>query len=106
MAKNVQIGTLMVSEGQYGKQVSIGLGKKNKGEYSKYDLTVELIVKDATGKVVAKQTDGFINLIDPRTKPDSLLKAGAITEEQYAKQKAAADRIPDKIKYELQVKLG
>lgn len=41
----------------------------NKGKNEQYDLTVEITVKDATGKVVAQQTDGFLTLSDPRKSP-------------------------------------
>lgn len=105
MAKNVQIGSLLVTEDKNGNQrVSIGLGKKNKPEYSKYDVSVELVVKDGSGKVIARQKDGFINLIDPRTQPDELFKAGVISEETAEKMREQASRTPDKIKYQLQVK--
>jgi len=46
----------------------IKLGRQNKNN-PKYDLTVELVVKDANGTVVATQTDGFLNLSDPRKSP-------------------------------------
>jgi hypothetical protein len=105
MAKNVEIGSLIVSEDNNGnKRVSIGLGKKNRdAKYSKYDLSVEVVVRDHTGKVIAKQTDGFINLIDPRTRADDLLKAGIIDEDKAADMRMQATKIPDKIKYQLQV---
>ena len=35
----------------------------------KYDLTVEVTVKNAAGEVVAKTTDGFLTLSDPRKSP-------------------------------------
>ncbi len=44
---------------------------------SKVPLTVELVVKDATGKVVATVTNPNLNIQDPR-------KRAGITEEQLA----------------------
>src|SRR5689334_22759637 len=104
MSKTLEIGSLIVTDRKDGsKGVSLALGRKNKGEYSKYDLSVEVIVRDASGKVVSQQKDGFINLVDPRTRPDELLKAGVISEEVAEKMRGQASRTPDKIKYVMQV---
>ena len=101
MAKRVKIGKLLVTEGKYGKQVSIGLGKK--GKDPKYNLSVEVIVRDGAGKIVAQQTDGYINLVDPRTLPAELLKASKISPEMAAKMTENASKLSDKVKYELEI---
>jgi hypothetical protein len=105
MAKNVQIGSLIVTQDESGKQrVSIGLGKKSTNpKYSKYNVSVEVVVRDGSGKVIARQTDGFINLSDPRTKPDELLQAGIISEEKAVEMREAASKTPEKIRYHLEV---
>jgi hypothetical protein len=41
----------------------------NTGKNEQYNLTVELVVKNHQGEVVAKQTDGFLQLLDPRKAP-------------------------------------
>jgi len=102
MAKNVQIGSVMVSDDKNGnKRISIGLGRKNKPPYQNNDVTVEVLVKDSTGKVLARQTDGFLNLVDPRTQPDELLKLGLVSEETAGKMRASAAKLPEKIKYQV-----
>lgn len=45
--------------------VSIALGQ-SKNKDPKYNTTVEIIVRDSEGKVIHQQTDGFLNLLDPR----------------------------------------
>jgi len=45
----------------------VKLGQK--GKNADYDLTVEITVKNAAGEIVAQQTDGFLNLSDPRKSP-------------------------------------
>jgi hypothetical protein len=42
----------------------IRLGEKGRNE--KYNTTVELVIKDASGNVIGTQTDGFLTLSDPR----------------------------------------
>lgn len=101
-SKYVKLGSLIVSKRQDGSDnISIGLGQK--GKNAQYNLTVELVVKDATGKVVARQTDGFINLTDPRTEADDLLKIGLIDEEKAAVMRENAKKLSDKVKYILKV---
>lgn len=97
--KSVQIGSVIVSERNGQKQISIGLGRK--GKKSQYDVTIELVAKDFTGKIIATQTDGFLNLVDPRTRPDELLQLGLISEEKYSEMKASLQNIPEKIKYQV-----
>lgn len=104
MAKKLTIGTVLVTDLKNPKRASIALGRKNtNAAYAKYDVTVELVVKDNTGKVVATQTDGWLNLVDPRTLPDELLKAGKIDEAMATKMRANAAKLSDKIKYQLEL---
>lgn len=109
MAKKITIGNLLLNEIDGRKMVSIGLGQKNK-KNPKYDLTVEITVKDATGKVVASQKDGWINLVNPRTQPDELLAAGIIKEdaaikmkEDWKKLETANPAFAKKLQYKLTV---
>jgi hypothetical protein len=100
MAKYIDIGTLQVKNGTF-----LALGRKNKPGYEKYDLSVEIIVKDNTGKVVAHQKDGFINLVDPRKQADELLAKNIITEDAAAQMKVRAEKLPSSVKYNLQIKV-
>ncbi len=110
----VRIGNLIVTnkvdragnpvydaEGKQVKKVAVGLG--NKGKNPDYDVTVEILVKDHTGKVIAKQVDGFINLVDPRTQPDELYSAGIISEEKLHQMQNQLKTLPEKIKFQLLV---
>lgn len=101
--KKVQLGNLVVNERNGKPSVSIALGKKaKKPEHAKYDFSVELIVRDNTGKVVAQQTDGYLNLQDPRTLADDILaNGGKLTEEVEAKMRERALKVPSYIKYEV-----
>lgn len=101
MAKNkVKFGTVYSEKSETGPRVYIGLGSKNRTK-PEYNTTVEIIVKDSTGKVIHKQTDGFVNVEDPRKRAEELLSLGKITEEQAEKMRENASRIPDKVKHEL-----
>lgn len=102
MAKYVQIGNLVVSEKDGERSGSIALG--NKSTNPDYNYSVELIVRDGKGKVIAQQKDGWINLEDPRTRPDKLLKMGIIDAELAAKMRTNASKIPKKITHQLTVK--
>lgn len=82
MAVFHKIGT--VNAKKDGSGFYIGMGNP-KGK--KYAYSVELIIKDATGKVVHKVENPFVNIQDPRKRP-------GITEEQ-------ASKIPEFIKNEL-----
>jgi hypothetical protein len=103
--KYIEIGNLIAKEKEDGTtSVFLALGKKNRdSNYSKYDLTVELVVKDATGKVVARQTDGFVSLNDPRKQADELLAKGIINEQDAAKMKERTAKLPPSIRYSMQV---
>ena len=102
MAKNVKIGSVIKSTRKDGSDnYSIGLGSK--GKNPQYNLSVELIVRDSTGKIVARQTDGFINLNDPRTEGQELYKLGIINEDKAHEMTENAKKLSDKIKFVLKV---
>lgn len=44
---------------------SIKLGTSGNKD-PKYDMSVEIVVKNGAGEVIAKQTDGWLTLKDPR----------------------------------------
>jgi len=85
MAKWQKLGVVL--RGDKGPFLILG-DLKNKD--SKYQYTVELIVKDSKGEVVHTVQNPLISLSDPRSRP-------GITEEQRA-------RISDKLRYEAIVK--
>lgn len=58
-----KIGAVWASKKDPNK-FSIKLGQES--DNAKYNLSVEVIVKDGSGKVVAQQKDGFLTLKDPR----------------------------------------
>jgi hypothetical protein len=111
-SKKLKIGSLLRNTRKFNNNgqevektlVSIGLGNvKNKDP--KYNLHVELIVTDSAGKVVHRQKDGFINLVDPGTQPDELLAAGVIDEEAHHQMKERLKNLPDSIRYNLELNL-
>lgn len=65
-----RIGTLRTGEverdGKTVPSVYLALGDL-KNTDPKYNHSVEVIVRDSTGKEVHRQTNGYINLDDPRT---------------------------------------
>lgn len=82
----------------------IKLGKKSDQEkYQKYNYSVEIVVRNSTGQVVFNQTDGFVNLIDPRTEPFELAQRGFITEEQAAERVSKNKTLPEDLKYEVKL---
>lgn len=101
-SKKVKIGNLIVTNGKHGMMRSLALG--NKGKDPKYNISVEVVVRDASGAVIAKQTDGFVELVDPRTQPQELLSAGVISEEVANKMANNASKLSEKVKYQLMVK--
>lgn len=102
MAKYVQIGNLVVTEKDGIKRGSLALGNKSKNP--DYNYSVELIVRDGKGKIIAQQKDGWVNLEDPRTKPDTMLKLGLVSEEVAEKMRGQAEKIPKSITHQLTVK--
>lgn len=102
--KNVDVGNVITVTNPDGSvRHSLALGRKGNKD-PKYDYSVELVVRDFEGNVVATQTDGFVNLVDPRAQPDNLLKAGLISEDIYADMKARVAKIPEKIAFTAQVR--
>lgn len=100
--KKIKVGSLIKSEkevnGVKKSWLSIGLGQKN-DKRPEYDQTVEIIVRDNKGKVVAQQTDGWLDLVNPREEPKELLAAGVISEEMAEKMSENVKKLSDKVKY-------
>lgn len=71
-AKMSKVGA--VWEKKDGSGFFIKLGSENK-KNPKYDLHVEIVVKDNEGNVVATQQDGFLTLVDPRKSEKANLEA-------------------------------
>jgi hypothetical protein len=66
--KYVRVGNVLKSKEETGGSY-IALGSvKNKDP--KYNTNVEVIVRDAEGKVLAKQINGFLGVFDPRSNSD------------------------------------
>lgn len=101
MAKNVRVGNLLNNKVNGKTLLSIGLG--NKGKDPKYNTTVEITIKDSEGNVIAKQTNGFLNLVDPRKEPDDLFAAGKITEEVRDKMKSGVAKLNEMVKYSVRL---
>lgn len=61
--KTAKIGAVWQSKDKED-QFYVALGQKS--DNPDYDFSVEVTVKDGNGKVVAQQTNGFLQLWDPR----------------------------------------
>lgn len=83
MIKKYKVGNVQLKKDRSGTTVALGNVSKN----SKYATNIEIIVRDGEGNELARSTNGFLKVENPRTRP-------GITEEQAAK-------IPDWIKNEL-----
>lgn len=111
-AKKIKVGSLIKTEKEYevnGKKVkktflSIGLGQKN-DKKPDFNQTVEMIVRDNRGKIVAQQTDGFLDVVDPRKEPEDLFSAGVIDEEQFKKMKENVAKLSEKVRYVLRLRV-
>ncbi len=109
MAK-LRIGNLIAEKktnkntGQEYTSIYLGLGN-TRNKDPKYNTTVELTIRDHTGKVVHTQQNGFVSLTDPRTQPDELLAAGVIDEVRAQKMRDGLENLPEKIKYSLELNL-
>jgi hypothetical protein len=85
MAKRfIKVGNVMKKRDGSGVFITLG---NSKAKNEKYRYSVELTVRDSTGKVVGTSRDCLLSISDPRSRP-------GITEEESA-------RIPDSIKNEL-----
>lgn len=103
MAKKFTFGNLIKTTGKDNQtRLSLALGSKNNRD-PKYDFSVEITVKDSAGRVIAKQNDGFIDLVDPRTEGDRLLSLGIISEEVAEKMKTSAAKISEKVRYHARI---
>lgn len=58
-----KIGAIWEKKDHSGLFIKLGTQNKNKPEY---DISVEVVVRDANGEVIHKQTDGFLTVVDPR----------------------------------------
>jgi len=73
MARFVRVGKVLKKKDGSGNFIKLG-----DPDAKKYAFTVELVVKDAKGEVVAKVENPFVNIKDPRENPN-------LTDEQKAK---------------------
>lgn len=102
--KKLTFGKVMTKKNKEGKiNTFIALGQRNP-KAPQYDLSVEIVVRGPNGDVLARQTDGFLEVVNPRTKHTELLALNLITEEQAAKMAERASKIPDAIRHELVIK--
>lgn len=99
--KTFRIGNLLNTKYEGKTLLSIGLGTK--GKNSDYDNSVEVIVRNHKGEVVARQTDGFLNLVDVRKEPKDLFDANIIDEETFNKMQAGLENLSEKVKYSLRL---
>lgn len=110
--KKIKVGSLIKSEKEFevnGKKVkktflSIGLGNKSTNKPD-YNQSVEIIIRDSRGKIVAQQTDGFLDVIDPRKEPEDLFSANIIDEEQFKKMKENVAKLSEKVRYVVKLRL-
>ncbi len=65
-SKLSKIGSIWENKDKEGK-FYIKLGNLNNSD-SKYNLHVEIVVKDDKGNVVVSKNDGFLTLVDPRSR--------------------------------------
>lgn len=90
--KKYKVGVVKMKDDNSGVTVELGSWSKNE----KYKLDVELVVKDASGKILGrkdtKQARVFLQVLDPRKALDR--DGNPLSEERIAK-------IPAKIKQEL-----
>lgn len=62
--KYTRIGQVLKSKDKPGQSYIVLGNKKNKDP--KYNLSVEITVRNDAGEVIAKQTDGFVSVFEPR----------------------------------------
>ncbi len=95
--KKFKVGTVKTKKDGNGVTVELGAWSKNE----KYKFDVELIVKDASGKVVAHKDTAkersFLQVVDPRNATDK--DGNPLSEERLSK-------IPSGVKSELFVVVG
>lgn len=106
MAKKYKVGSLIKTDKEYENNgvktkktfLSIGLGQKNPKK-PEWDQSVEVIIRNNKGDVIARQTDGFLDVVDPRQEPKELLAAGAIDEVMAEKMTENVRKLSDKVRY-------
>jgi hypothetical protein len=65
-SKFLRIGAVVKKRN--GKGVVVALGNAQ-AKNEKYRTTVEVTLKDASGKTIAKTTNGFLSVFNPRQRP-------------------------------------
>lgn len=81
--KKFKVGVVQTKKSGDGVTIKLGNWSKN----PKYATTTEIIVRDSEGNVLARTTEGYLQVVNPRQRE-------GITEEQLSK-------IPEYIKSEL-----
>lgn len=104
--KRLKVGIIRSKKHKFGNQpekqmISVGLGSSLGNP--KYALNVELIVTNNEGKVLHRQTNGWVNVVDPRKRPKELYEAGLVTEDVYNDMLERSLKVPEEIKYELDI---
>jgi len=100
VSKRVTIGSVfLVKDETGGERYCIGLGNGSKDE--RYKNTVEVIVRDVSGRVIARKTEGFIGLVDPRVEVEELLSKGKISEEQADLKREQLKKLSSKLRFQL-----
>lgn len=51
-----------------GSYITLG---NDRNKDPQYNFSVEVTVRDSSGEVVAKQTDGYLNVFDPRSRDNA-----------------------------------
>lgn len=96
--KKVKFGTVISKLDKNGnKSTFVALGQK--GKDPKWNTTVEITVKDANGKVISHQVDGFMQVNNPHKVSEQLL--ASLSEEQQQKALERAAKVPENILSEL-----
>lgn len=82
-SKYVKIGNVIKTK-KGGFALALG---NDRAKDDKWNFSVDISVKDAKGNVVYTQSNGFLNLFDPRKRPNA-------SEEDVA-------RVPEALKFEV-----
>lgn len=68
----VKAGSVWKKKDGTGMYIALGDSRNKNPDFN---YSVEVIVKNAKGEVVASQTDGFLTILDPRKSPKANLDA-------------------------------
>lgn len=80
---------------------SVVTRKPESGGGNVVKTNVELVARLHNGQEITIPSGSYVNLDDPRTLPDKLLKEGRIGEEAAAKMRERAKELPDFVKAQL-----